>query len=455
MSVGERPADMSTLRSESSTTPDAGAPPLPNPPPVASRREGAGIATIAIHGGEARAKPHDALTTPIACTATYTFSSTAALRDHFEGRVEREEYGRYGNPTVRTAERKLAALDGAEDCALFASGMAALTTTLLAMLKSGDHVVLTSDVYRRTRQFVGSFLARFGIESTLVPPGDVDACAAAIIPGKTKLLVTESPTNPYLRLADIGRLAELKNTTGARGLKLLVDSTFATPVNQRPIELGADLVVHSCTKYLGGHNDLLAGSVAGSAALVSALRDTRGVLGGVLDPHAAYLLLRGIKTLAVRVERQNRTALRVAQWLEAHPGIERVFYPGLPSHPDAALAGQLRGHGGVISFLVRGDLDTTSGFIDGCALATIAPSLGGVETLIEQPALMSHYELTTEERLQIGIHENLVRLSVGLEDAEDLIADFAQALEGVARGEAKQKVSNGTHRASEESLHVR
>jgi len=429
------------------------------------------IATVAIHGGEAREKAHDAVTTPIVCTSTYAFSSTAALRDHFEGRVEREEYGRYGNPTVRAAELKLAALDGAEDCALFASGMAALTTTLLSVLKSGDHVVLTSDVYRRTRQFVGTFLARFGIESTLVPAGDVSACAAAIVPGKTKLLVTESPTNPYLRLADIPRLAELKKTTGARGLKLLVDSTFATPINQRPLELGADLVVHSGTKYLGGHNDLLAGSVAGSEALVSALRDTRGVLGGVLDPHAAYLLLRGIKTLALRVERQNQTALRVAEWLEAHPGIERVYYPGLASHPDAAIAGQLRGHGGVVSFLVRGDLDTTSKFIDGCALATIAPSLGGVETLIEQPALMSHYELTTEERLQIGIRENLVRLSVGLEDAGDLIADFSRALANVAstapaansaeqaaspaKSNGAVEVSKGTRRVEEAVSHVR
>jgi len=411
------------------------------------------IATVAIHGGEERGKAHDAVTTPIVCTATYTFSSTDALRDHFEGRVEREEYGRYGNPTVRAAERKLAALDGAEDCALFASGMAALTTTLLAMLKSGEHVVLTADVYRRTRQFVGTFLAKFGIESTLVPPGDLEACKAAIIPGKTKLLVTESPTNPYLRLADIPALAELKKTSGARGLKLLVDSTFATPINQRPIELGADLVVHSCTKYLGGHNDLLAGSVAGSEALISALRDTRGVLGGVLDPHAAYLLLRGIKTLALRVERQNQTALRVAQWLEAHPGIERVFYPGLPSHPDAALAGQLRGHGGVISFLVRGDLDTTSRFIDACKLATIAPSLGGVETLIEQPALMSHYELTTEERLKIGIRENLVRLSVGLEDADDLIVDFSRALESIAP--APSQASEGSEVSADERETIR
>ncbi len=433
-------SDSSKLVSDLALEGSAGSTPLHGEP---SSERGLDIATLAIHGGEPRSKAHDAVTTPISCTATYAFSSTAALRDHFEGRIEREEYGRYGNPTVRAAERKLAALDGAEDCALFASGMAALTTTLLAMLKTGDHVVLTSDVYRRTRQFVGGFLAKFGIESTLVPPGDVAACAAAIVPGKTKLLITESPTNPYLRLADIPKLAELKK--GARGLKLLVDSTFATPINQRPIELGADLVVHSCTKYLGGHNDLLAGSIAGSSALVSALRDTRGVLGGVLDPHAAYLLLRGIKTLALRVERQNRTALRVAQWLEAHPAIERVYYPGLKSHPDAAIAGQLRGHGGVISFLVRGDLDATSRFIDACTLATIAPSLGGVETLIEQPALMSHYELTTEERLQIGIRENLVRLSVGLEDAGDLIADFTRALEGVR----PQKSQNGVGHTAE------
>jgi cystathionine gamma-synthase len=382
--------------------------------------------TRAVHAGELQHNPHDAITTPIASTATYVFADTQALRDHFEGRSDREEYGRYGNPTVRAAERKLAALERAEDGAMFASGMAAATTTLLALLKAGDHVVMTSDCYRRTRQFIVTFLARFGITSTLVEPGELSALERALQPGKTKVILSESPTNPYLRVVDLPRLAEIKRRFGAA--KLIIDSTFATPVNQRPLEQGADLVIHSATKYLGGHNDLMAGVVCGNHGLVGAIRDLRSVLGGVLDAHSAYLLLRGIKTLILRLERQNASALRLARWLEEQPAVERVFYPGLPSHPDHAVArAQMSGFGGVVSFLFRGDLQQTSTFIDACRIAQIAPSLGGVETLIEQPALMSFYELTTEQRAAIGIRENLVRMSVGIEDCADLIADLGQA----------------------------
>jgi cystathionine gamma-synthase len=387
-----------------------------------------GFGSRTVHGGERRRKPESALTEPIVCTSTYTFESAKEIADHFEGRVTREEYGRYGNPTVRAAERKIAALDGAEDALLFGSGMAAVSTVLLAILGSGQHVVMTSDCYRRTRQLVTASLARFGIESTLVPPGDWDALEAAIRPGKTRLLVTESPTNPYLRVVDLDRLAALRARHA--GLKVLVDSTFATPVNQRPLERGADLVLHSATKYLGGHNDLLAGSVSGRADLVAAVRDFRGVVGTILDPHSAYLLIRGLKTLHLRVERQNETALRVARFLETHRRVERVFYPGLASHPDHEVAKrQMAGFGGVVSFVVKGTLEEVSRFVDETELPLLAPSLGGVETLIEQPALMSFYELTKEERAAIGIAEGLVRLAVGIEDAGDLIADLANALE--------------------------
>lgn len=383
-------------------------------------------ATRAARGGEARVKPENAVTQPIVCAATYTFTGRQEISDHFEGRIEREEYGRYGNPTVRTAEKKIAALDSAEDAVVFGSGMAAVTTALLALLKSGQHVILTNDCYRRTRQLVSAFLSRLGIESTLVPPGDLAALDAAIAPGKTRLVVTESPTNPYLRIADIPAYAAAVKRH--RGVKLLVDSTFATPVNQRPLELGADLVLHSCTKYLGGHNDLLAGSLSGRRDLISGLRDLRGVLGTVLDPHSAYLLIRGLKTLDLRVRRQNASALKVASWLEEHADVARVFYPGLPSHPDHAVAAeQMEGFGGVVSFIVKGGLERGSRLVDAVRLPLIAPSLGGVESLIEQPALMSFYELTTEERRAIGIEEGLVRLSVGIEDPEDLIADLEQA----------------------------
>ena len=389
------------------------------------------LGTLAVHAGEPRRQPGDAVTTPIACTSTYTFRDTAELRDHFEGRVTRDEYGRYGNPTVAVAERKLAALEAAGDCALFASGMAAVTTTLFALLKPGQHVVLTADGYRRTRQFVIAFLARWGVEHTLVEPGDHAAIAAAIVPGKTRVLLTESPTNPYLRVADLRALAGLRaQHPQHRGLKLVIDSTFATPINQQPLTQGADLVLHSCTKYLGGHNDLLAGAVCGDEALVGAVRELRGMLGGVLDPHAAYLLTRGLKTLELRVTRQNSSGLRVAEFLAGHPAIERVYYPGLASHPDHEVArAHMRGYGGVVSFLVRGDEARTSRFIDRCTIPKIGPSLGGVESLIEQPALMSFYELTSEQRLAVGIRDNLVRLSVGVEDPADLLADLASALE--------------------------
>ncbi len=384
--------------------------------------------TRAVHAGESRKNAHDSLTTPLALTSTYTFEDASELGRHHRGEVEREEYGRYGNPTVRAAERKLADLDGAEDSALFASGMAAITTALLAMLRSGHHVVLTRDCYRRTRQFVTGVLPRYGVESTVVEPGDPEALARAIVPGRTRVVFSESPTNPYLRVVDLEALRALK--AAHPSVKFLIDATFSTPVNQRPLELGVDLVIHSATKYLGGHNDLLAGAVSGSAVLVDAIRDFRGVMGGVLDPHAAYLLLRGMKTLALRVARQNASTLAIARALETDPRIERVFYPGLESHPDHRVAvAQMQGFGGVVSFLVKGDGARTSRFVDACRVAAIAPSLGGVETLIEQPALMSYYELSSDERLAVGMPDNLVRLAVGIEAQSDLLDDLGQALD--------------------------
>ena len=383
--------------------------------------------TLAVHGGETRKKAHDSVTTPIVWSATYAFANTAEIESYFNGDIEREEYGRYGNPTVRAAEKKLAALEGAEDSALFSSGMAAATTALFELLKAGDHVVLTNDCYRRTRQFVTKFLSRLGVESTLVAPGDEEALRAALRPGRTKVILAESPTNPYLRVADLSAFVRVRNS--CPGTNLIIDGTFATPVNQRPLAEGVDLVIHSCTKYLGGHNDLLAGAVCGRAGLVQAIKDLRGVLGGVLDPQSAFLLIRGLKTLPLRVQRQNQTALEVAAWLERHPRVRQVFYPGLESHPDHAIARrQMRGFGGVVSFRIRGDARETSRVIDACKLATIAPSLGAAETLIEQPAYMSYFELTTAEREAIGIYDDLVRLSLGLEDAEDVIADLEQAL---------------------------
>lgn len=384
--------------------------------------------TDAVHAGTERDRPAHALAPAIVQTATYTFRSTADLERYMAGEDadgEREEYGRYGNPTVREVEHRLAALEGTDDALLFASGMAAITTTILALVKSGDHVVLFRDVYRRTRQLVTTTLARFGVEHTLVDPGDLDGLEKAI-GARTRLAVTESPTNPYLRCVDLARFAAICKE--AR-VKSIVDATFATAVNCRPAAFEVDLVAHSATKYLAGHNDVLAGAVAGRAPLVSLVRDHRGIFGGVCDPHAAMLVGRGMKTLALRVARQNETALAVARALEGHAAIERVFYPGLASHPDHVLAcAQMRGFGGVVSFVVKGGRAAASRFVDRLRLATIAPSLGGTETLVEQPAIMSYSELDEEGLRAVGIDPALIRLSVGIEETDDVVADVLQAL---------------------------
>jgi cystathionine gamma-synthase len=405
-----------------------------NPVPPVARMSAAGTnagpSTEAVHAGTQHPHPYHALTMPVVETATYTFENTADLRAFQEARMwggaeGRVEYGRYGNPTVAECEARLAALDHGDSAILFASGMAAITSVLLAMLPTGAHIVIGDDCYRRTRQFCLTFLKRLGIATTVVAMGDFAGLEAAIRPN-TRLIVSESPTNPYLRVVDLVRLVEIAQR---HGVKTLIDSTFATPVNQRPLDFGVDLVVHSATKYLSGHNDLLAGVVVGQAGLIDSLRQALGVLGGITDPHAAALLTRGIKTLGLRVQRQNENGQAVAEYLSTHPRVSRVWYPGLPSHPDHLTARtQMLGCGGVVSFEFDGSLEDTSRFIDALRLPLIAASLGGVETLVEQPALMSYYELSTEERLAVGIKDNLVRLSLGIEDASDLIADLAQAL---------------------------
>ena len=385
-----------------------------------------GLGTAAVHAGEPRPKPAHALATPIVQTATYTFADTQELKDHFEGKVERVEYGRYGNPTQRIAEAKLADLEGAEDCLLFASGMAAMTTALFAMLSRGTHVVVTNDSYRRTRQFLNQTLHRYGIEVSTVPAGDYEAMEEAIRP-TTRVLLSESPTNPYNRILDLERFADVGRRHRVR---TLIDATFATPYNARPLEFGVDVVMHSATKYLGGHNDLLAGAVLASRGLIDGFRQFQGITGAVLDPFAAFLLARGLKTFALRMERQNANAQALAEFLAGHPRVQAVHYAGLPSHPEHGIAKrQMRGFGGVVSFEVTGGLDEASRVVDACSLPHIAASLGGVESLIEQPAVMSFYELTTSERLSVGIKDNLIRYSVGIEDADDLVADLAQALD--------------------------
>ncbi|HEY3820181.1 MAG TPA: aminotransferase class I/II-fold pyridoxal phosphate-dependent enzyme [Polyangiaceae bacterium] len=385
--------------------------------------------TDAVHAGETRGKPYDAVPMPLVQTSTYTFEDTAEIAAFTEGRHprgDREEYGRYGNPTVRAVEVRLAALEGTEDAVLFASGMAAVTTGVMAVVRGGQHVVLFRDCYRMTLELVTDVLTRYGVTHTLLDAGDVAALPGALRP-ETRLVVSESPTNPHLACIDLAALAAACKPL--RTVKTMVDATFATPVNCRPAGFGVDLVVHSATKYLAGHNDVLAGVVCGPSGLCSMIRDLRGVLGGVCDPHAAFLVGRGMKTLGLRVARQNATALALARRLEEHPRVERVYYPGLASHASHAVArAQMTGFGGVVSFVVTGGLDAASRVVDAMRLARIAPSFGGVETLVEQPAVMSYYGMTTEERAAIGIADGLIRLGVGIEEPKDLLDDLEAAL---------------------------
>jgi cystathionine gamma-synthase len=390
--------------------------PITSPPTsTGSQTSPQGPSTLAVHGGR-NSNPYQAVPEPLVQAATYSFKNTADLTSFMEARLwgnadGRTEYGRYGNPTVSAVEKKLAKLDGAEEALLFASGMAAITSVLLAMLPTDSNLIITDDCYRRTREFCNTFLKRLGIICTVVPMGDYDALEAAI-QSNTRLLLSESPTNPYLRTLNLQRFTEIARK---HKVKSIIDATFATPLNIQPITYGVDLVVHSATKYLGGHNDLLAGVVTGEAGLIVSLRNALGVLGGVADPSNAALLLRGLKTLALRVEKQNKNGQSIAEFLEGHPSVERAWYPGLPSHPDHQIAKeQMSGFGGVVSFTVRGDLEATSRFIDALQIPLIAASFGGVESLVEQPALMSFYELSTEERLAVGISDNLVRLSLGI-----------------------------------------
>jgi cystathionine gamma-synthase len=402
--------------------------------PTESSEQRAGQSTRSVHAGVAKRKAYNALTTPIVQSATFTFNDTQDLVEFMDRKIyghtlDREEYGRYGNPSLWAVEARLAALDGAEDSVIYPSGMAAVTSLLLTVLSSGAHIVMTDDCYRRTRQFCQSYLPRFGIETTVVPMGDYQALEDAIIPRRTRMIISESPTNPYLRVVDLEQLVAIAKR---HQVLTLIDSTFATPVNQRPLGWGIDFVLHSATKYIGGHNDVLAGVISGRASQIAALKQSRGVFGSIVDPQAAFLLERGIKTLGIRVQQQNRTAMAVARFLEGHAKIERVYYPGLASHADHEIATQqMDGFGGVVSFEVAGGLKSTGDFIDRMRIPYIAPSLGGVESLIEQPALVSFYELTTAERLAVGISDSLVRFAVGIEDTVDIIADLDQALAGI------------------------
>ncbi|MCG8448037.1 MAG: aminotransferase class I/II-fold pyridoxal phosphate-dependent enzyme [Pirellulales bacterium] len=385
------------------------------------------VSTKSVHAGEARQKPGDAITDPIFCASTYTFENTQSVIDFIEEEQPREEYGRYGNPGERIVERKLAELEGGEDAVLYSSGMAAIVGLLMAKLNSGDEVIFFDECYHRSREFCTKHMSRFGVVTRQVRACDYEAMEAAITPF-TKMLISESPTNPHMSCVDLDRFTDI----GKRhGIDTLIDATLATPYNLRPIDAGIDYVLHSATKYLGGHNDLLAGVVIGAKEKMEAVRNLRGIMGAVNGPQNVYLLSRGLKTFELRMQRHNENGQRVAEFLEDHPRVERVYYPGLESHPYHEVAKKtMRGFGGLVTFLIKdADWRTTADIVDAVKIPRIAPSLGGVESLIEQPLVMSYYQCTPEERSEFGIPDNMIRLSCGIENADDLIADLSQALD--------------------------
>lgn len=413
------------MPTSNASEPAAGTPAAPDAQP--SRTPSLGPSTVSVHAGEAREKPGHSLTDPIFASSTYTFRDTQSIIDFIEEDQPREEYGRYGNPGERVVERKLAALEGGEMGVLFSSGMAALVGLLMTHLNGGDEIIFFDECYHRSREFCRRHLTRFGVAFREVKTCDYDALEAAITP-RTRFIVSESPTNPHLSVVDVARFAEIGRR---RGALTLIDATLCTPYNLRPLEAGVDFVLHSATKYLGGHNDLLAGAVIGSRELLEPVRKLRGIMGGVNSPHNAYLLERGLKTLALRMERHNANGLALARFLESHPRVEKVYYPGLESHPYHAVAARtLRGCGGLVTFLVRGaDWRATADVVDAVRIPRIGPSLGGVESLIEQPLVMSYWNYTPAERAAFGIPDNMIRVACGIEDTADLVADFAQALD--------------------------
>lgn len=400
-----------------------------------------GSTTKAVHGGEQKRQGKkakailDAIAMPIVQSSTFTFRSSSDCIAYNQGHYDSFEYGRYGNPTTRAAEEKIMILEEAEDALLSSSGMNSVTTMLLALLSPNDFLVTTRDCYRRTRQFLQTILPRMNIRTVVVDPADITSVEAALKQG-AKLFFSEMPTNPLIRVIDAESIIQLCHKYGTI---CCIDTTFATAFNIKPLCLGADLVLHSGTKYLGGHNDLMCGVLAGKKDLLEKIRSLHGILGGVVDPHSAYLLLRGMKTLPLRMRAHNENAAALAQVLSRHPKIAKVHYPSLSSHPDYAVAKAhfKNGFGGVVSFEIGGDpfgMDTFAAgirFVDALSIPHIGPSLGGVESLVEQVCIMGYFDQPQRIRRELGITNGLIRFSCGVEDKTDLINDVLEALEAV------------------------
>ena len=390
--------------------------------------------TAAVHGASDLEKKNAPVAPPIYQTSTFEVTDN---EEQIRVTSTDRYYTRWGNPTITLAEQTLAALEGTEAARVFASGMGAITTTILALLKSGDHIVAQRDIYGGVTKFLSQWLPKLGIETTFVDTNDYEQQTRAIQPN-TRMLYLESPTNPALRVVDMKKTAALARQ---HGLISMIDSTFGTPINQHPAEFGIDLVMHSGTKYLSGHADLTCGVVCGSQELMDQLWETRTTLGNCMDPHAAWLLIRGLKTLAVRVARQNENALRVAEFLGQHAKVRRVHYPFLKNHPQHAIARQqMSGGGGMVTFEIEGTGEDARRVSEAMRLFALATSLGSVESLVSIPVLTSHAMISAEQREQMGVTEQMVRLSVGIENVDDLIADLEHALEAVG---ARQTVPVG------------
>jgi cystathionine beta-lyase/cystathionine gamma-synthase len=383
--------------------------------------------TTMVQGSQGFNRDADPLTTPIFETTTFLFETAAEVKAYNEGRSKKFLYSRYGNPTVVAVEETIAALEGAETAMLFASGMAATATGLLGLLKSGDEIVCSAAIYGGTLHLLADLLPRYGIQTRFARLDEFTA-PERLFGERTRVVWFESPINPTLRCVDVAAIAA---ACRKQGVISIVDNTFASPVNQQPLALGADVVMHSVTKYLNGHSDVTAGALAGSAALMKDVDKARRMIGGIVDPQAAYAIGRGIKTLAVRVERHNANAMQVARWLETQKGsrVEEVYYPGLESHPDHALAKkQMRGFGGMLCVDVGGGQPRAERFFDKLKVFRRAASLGGVESLCSLPVLTSQWGHTDAQLADAGVTRGMARLSVGLEDPQDLIEDLEQAL---------------------------
>jgi cystathionine beta-lyase/cystathionine gamma-synthase len=384
-------------------------------------------ATEIIHGSTGGNRDADPLTTPIYETTTFIFESAAEVLAFNEGKSKKFLYSRYGNPTTVEVERTIARVEGAESAMLLASGMAATSTALLGLLTSGNEVVCSAAIYGGTLHLLADLFPHFGIKARFATLDELRT-PERVISDRTKVLWFESPINPTLRCVDIAAIAA---ACRARGVISIIDNTFASPLNQQPLAMGVDIVMESVTKYLNGHSDVTAGAIAGPARLLKDIDKTRRLLGGIVDPQAAYAIGRGIKTLSVRMERHNANGLAVARWLETQVGtrVETVFYPGLESHPDHALAKrQMKGFGGMVCVDLGGGQARAERFFDRLKLFKRAASLGGVESLCSLPVLTSQWGHTDAQLAEAGVTRSMARLSVGLEDPQDLIEDLDQAL---------------------------